>query len=58
MHKLIAIAVAGSVAAVIGLTVTKSEHAPVVGQAETLMPSILQVMSGARDLPSTPSVAP
>jgi len=54
----VAIAVAAAILAVAGLTVTKSENATPAARAETHMPSILDMMSNAVDLPFTPLVSP
>jgi hypothetical protein len=57
MHKSIAI-VAVAIAAVAGVTVYTSAPAPEAARGEVLMPSIGQMMSDARVLPTTPFVAP
>ena len=58
MHKLIAIVVAGAVAAMIGVTVSGGAHMPDAERAPTGMPSILHMMSEAGTLPQTPFVSP
>ena len=55
---LITIAVVTTFAAAVGLTGTKSEHAPSTARPEVHMPSILNMMSDTRDLPFAPLVAP
>ena len=58
MRKLTVIAVAAVLVAMVGHTVTRSEHAPRVGAAEVLMPSPFQMMADATNLQATPFVAP
>jgi hypothetical protein len=58
MPKLPAIAVVAAIVIIIGLAVTKGEHAPPQAYLDGLMPSTLQLMSEATNLPSTPFVAP
>jgi len=58
MQKLIVIAGAVAILAMVGHTVIEGEHAPPTAAAASLMPSPLQLMSGATDLQDTPFVAP
>ena len=58
MRKLAIIAVAAAIVAMVGHTVTRSEHAPTTAAEKDLMPSPFQMMSDARDLQAMPFVAP
>jgi len=58
MRKITIIAVAAAIVAVVGHSVTRSEHASPAVADEVLMPSPFQMMSDARDLQATPFVAP
>lgn len=58
MHKLMAIAVAATVGAMVAVTVTGGAHTPDAERAEMLMPSVLHMMAEASNLPQTPIVGP
>jgi hypothetical protein len=58
MRKLTIIAVAAAIVAMVGHSVTRSEHVPATMADQSLMPSPFQMMSDAKDLQSTPFVAP
>jgi hypothetical protein len=58
MRKLIIIGVAAVIVAMVGHSVTRSEHVPATVAAEDLMPSPFQMMSDTKDLQETPFVGP
>jgi hypothetical protein len=58
MRNLIAIVAAAAIGAAVSVTVTRSAHTPDAERAESVMPSIAQIMSDARSLPMTPLVSP
>ena len=58
MRKPIAIAIAAAIGGLVSVTVMESAHVPDATRAEIVMPSVLQLMSDARDLPLTPLVGP
>jgi len=58
MRKLTIIAVAAAIVALVGHSVTRSEHAPLATADKGVPPSPFQMMVGASDLPATPFVAP
>ena len=58
MRTLTLIVVAAAVMAMVGHTVTRSEHVRPAGAEKGLMPSPFHMMSDARDLQEMPFVAP
>ena len=58
MRKLTIVALAAEIVAMVGHSVTRSEHAPATVADERLMPSPFRMMSDARDLQAMPFVAP
>ena len=58
MQKLIAVAITVGAVVAITITVTSGAHAPGAKRADIQIPSVLQMMSMAGNLPQTPFVGP